>query len=148
MTYLATELRRISAFVGAMFRERKLESVETMLALQEVVFGLWLLAPWSSFGSIAGVYDSLAMMPEGVWGSVFALQGAIHLRAIDRRDLCWRRRFTSGLVLLWAMMLMGFLSTAPASTATPMYFLPVMGGLWCYHAHTLIAGDRRRVPRD
>jgi hypothetical protein len=144
MTYLATELRRISAFIGAMFRERKLESVETLLALQEVIFGLWLLAPWSSFGSISGVYDSLALVPEGVWGAVFALQGAVHLRAIDRRDLAWRRRFTSGLVLLWGMVLMGFLSTAPASTATPMYFLPVMGGWWCYHAHTLIAGDRRR----
>jgi hypothetical protein len=148
MSYLATELRRIGLFLGAMFRERKLEAVETLLAVQALILGMWLLAPWSSFGAITGVYDALALVPEGVWGGVFALHGALHLRAIDRGDLDWRRRFTSGIVLLWSMMLMGFLSTAPASTVTPMHLLPVLGGMWCYHAHSLIAGDRRKVPRD
>lgn len=148
MKYLAREIRRIAAFFGAMFRERKLESVEKLLAVQAVIFGGWLLMPWSSFESIVGIYDSLALVPESVWGAVFAVQGAFHLRAIDRRDLRWRQRFTTGLVLTWMMMLSGFLATAPASTATPMYFLPILGGLWCHNAQTLLAGDRRKVPRE
>lgn len=125
-------------FARTMWRDRRIFRVELYLALQSVMLGVWLIAPWSAFRSIPRVYDTLgALMPEIGWGVLFLFHGASYMLALDRNSMAWRQRLAIVHVFLWSVVCMAFLTTAPLSTAVPMYLVPVLGGLWAYHAHTL-----------
>lgn len=137
-SYLVTEVLRFTTFMRNVWHDRRSFLLEVYLAVQAVVFGLWLLMPWSTFSTVSHAYRVLdAMLPEWVWGSLFAVQGFTHLWALDRGRFRWRRGMVLVMLFLWLTVAMAFLMTVPLSTATPMYLLPILGSLWAYHAHTL-----------
>jgi hypothetical protein len=141
MKLIRQELRRAWRFVCLMMQERRSFAVEAYLGTQSLFFGAWLLMPWSTFaahGSVADAYRILmALAPERLWGAAFMVQGAAQLFVLDRGGKQWRAHLTASHVLLWLTLAMAFMMTVPLSTATPMYLLPVLGGLWAHHAQTL-----------
>lgn len=133
MSFLPGWLDRM---IGRARIDRRSYMVELYLAIQALVFGLWLLAPWPSFRSIPRVYDTLGLIPESVWGLAFSVEGLVHLWALGTRNMAARRGLTRILTWLWLMVLFGVLATVPTSTATPMYLVPALAALWASGVHT------------
>lgn len=136
MGYVMRSLLRLPELVRELTHERRSFVIEAYLSLQAVMFGLWLLAPWDTFAALPVAYDALMLLPEWVWGMLFTIHGVLHLTALDRGDMRMRRRGTSVTILLWGTVLCGFVSAAALSTATPMYAMPVLAGIWAHNVHT------------
>lgn len=128
---------RIPRFLWRVFRhEQRTFGVEVYLALQALVFGAWLLAPWDTFQQVPDIYSTLGLVPEWIWGCLFFGHGVLHLAALEMGSMRLRHRGTSVLVFLWMIVLISFLTTAPLSSATPMYAFPALAGLWASIAQT------------
>lgn len=117
--------------VGALLT-RQTWTLELFLAIQSLTWGLWLLGPWSAFGQVPAAFTVLGLVPEPIWGGLFAAHGLAHLIALWKGDphLCRRAAIvTAG---LWSVVLGSFLVTVPLSTAVPIYGVNVLGASWVY----------------
>ncbi len=111
---------------------RQTWTLELFLAVQSLVWGAWLLMPWDSFGVIPGAYTVLAVVPEWLWGLLFAGHGIAHLLAIYLQDVTLCRRASLALAGLWLVVVVSLLLTIPLSTAIPIYSASVLGAAWVY----------------
>lgn len=120
-----------SWIVGVLLR-RQTWALELFLAVQAVVWGVWLLAPWRSFDVLPGAYTVLGLVPEYVWGTLFLGHGIAHVTALWRQDPHLCRRAALALAGLWSIVLVSLLLTIPLATSTPIYGLNVLGCVAVY----------------
>lgn len=111
---------------------RQTWALELYLAVQSLTWGVWLLAPWSAFGQVPDAFTVLGLIPEEVWGVIFASHGGVHLYVIWMRDVGLCRRAVLALAALWLVVLVSLLLTIPLATSTPIYASSVLACLWVY----------------
>lgn len=130
-----TELERV--FVRKM-TETPTWPLEVYLASQALLLGLWLLAPWSTFSALPGAYGRLgAMLPEPAWGAILFGHGVAHfgvlLNALVNRQVDPCRWAALGLILIWGVVLGGFVASNPFTAATPIFGLSIVAAAWVYY---------------
>lgn len=123
---------RLRARVVGVLLTRQTWTLELFLAVQSLVWGGWLLGPWSSFGVIPDAFTVLGLVPEAVWGALFFVHGLAHVWALARRDPQLCMRAVLALAALWLTVLVSLLLTIPLATSTPIYATSVLGCVWVF----------------
>lgn len=123
--------RLASSWWGAILRDMDTEPIELAGGITKLTVGLWLLAPWHTFGGNPALYGQLGALPEWGWGLVLIAFGAHHLAALRHGSLSWRR-YASGLgfVVWWSWGLLFLLGQATV-LVIPMLWLAALGQAWC-----------------
>lgn len=108
------------------------EPCEFIVGLRAVCWGLWLLLPMDTFGSLAPAYRTLAQLaPETVWGAWMFGLGVAVCWGITFGSLRLRRRLQFVHFLSWALISGAFLVANPAAAATQHLVTAVVCG-WVY----------------
>lgn len=125
-------MTRLLHWLAHALRNRQTWALEYFLAYQSLVWGLWLLLPFSSFGQIPDAFTVLGLIPEWAWGALFAGHGIAYLVVLPRGrpDLCRRAALILG--WLWLTVLVSLLLTIPLATSTPVYGLYVVACAWVF----------------
>lgn len=106
--------------------------LETYLAAQAIVWGLWLLSPWESFDVAPDVYSLLGRIPESLWGAIFLAHGLVHLFVLWTKRPVWCRRAALAASGLWAVVVVSLLVTAPVAPTIPIYALSMIAAALVY----------------
>lgn len=117
-----------------------------VLGAWNVIWGTWLIIPWSDAfnNSIYGAMVFLA--PESVWGALLIAAGSGQIFHAFRRKIGWAATLTSMLsCFLWGFIFAAFLISAPYSTAIPVYSQVVVWNAWLLYR---VNGERRYGPTD
>lgn len=125
-------MTRLTAWLTFALRRHQTWALEYFLAYQSLVWGLWLLLPFSSFGVVPNAFTVLGLIPEPAWGLIFAGHGCAYLAALwrGRIDLCQRGALVT--VWLWSTVLVSLLLTIPLATSTPVYGSYMLAGAFVY----------------
>lgn len=124
-----------------MLLHRQTWALEAFLAAQSLVWGLWLLMPWSAFDVVPEAYTVLGLVPETIWGVLFAGHGTVHLWALWRAYPTLCRDAARWLAVLWSAVLVSLLLTIPLAVSTPVYGASLLACLWVYARLDLRFGD-------
>jgi len=125
-------MNRLTGWLVGALLNRQTWTLELFLAVQSLVWGLWLLGPWDSFAAVPGAFTVLGLVPEPVWGAVFTAHGAVHLYAVLREEPLLCRRMVLTLACLWSFVFVSLLLTIPLATSTPIYGASVLGCAWVF----------------
>lgn len=136
-------MSRIASWLTGALLNRQTWTLELFLAVQALCWGAWLLMPWSSFDVVPGAFTVLGLVPEPVWGVLFAGHGVAHLVALWKRNPALCRRAALMLAALWLAVLVSLLLTIPLATSTPIYGMSVLGCFWIYVRLDVLYGARR-----
>jgi hypothetical protein len=138
-------MTRLTCWLVGMLRNRQTWALEYFLAYQSLVWGLWLLLPFGSFDAVPNAFTVLGLIPEPVWGVLFAAHGAVYLGVLWRRrvDLCRRAALVTA--WLWLTVLVSLLLTIPLATSTPVYAGYAIACAVVYVRLDWFVGPRRRV---
>lgn len=118
--------------------------VETITAVQSMLFGMWMLLPFETFDS-GGVFNTMAMIaPESAWGVVMAVVGAYQLYAVHSRKIGRRIWITRIMLPIWIIVDLSFFLSRIASSATITYFVFVLCGAWSLISLAFRQGHRGR----
>ena len=116
--------------------------LEYYLAQMCFAYGLWLLGPWSVYGSAPAAYTVLSVVPEWLVGVIFTLHGFLYSRALDSKDVARCRDGAAITVLLWLAVGGALMATVPLSAVVVVYGAPVAASVWVYTRLTLIEEAR------
>ena len=125
-------MTRLTSWLTGALLDHSTWMLELFLAVQALVWGRWLLAPWEAFAVLPSAFTILGMIPEPVWGVIFTAHGALHLIALSRGDLRFCRRAVLALAGLWAAVFVSLFITIPSATTSPIYGMNLMGSALVY----------------
>lgn len=125
-------MTRLYGWLVGTLLTRQTWTLELFLAVQSMTWGLWLLGPWDSFAVVPGAFTVLGLIPEPVWGTVFAAHGMVHCYAVLRENVGLCRRSVLTLACLWGFVFVSLLLTIPLATSTPIYGASILGCAWVF----------------
>lgn len=104
--------------------------VETITAVQSMLFGLWLVLPFNTFNS-GNVFDIMNQIaPESVWGILMMVLGIAQLYTVHTKRVVYRIWATRIMLPVWVIIDLSFLLSLTASSASITYFVFVMCSVW------------------
>jgi len=122
---------RIECWLYEMLMLRDTWALEFYLAVQSLFFGTFLAGP-GQVGLAADNMTLLAMLPEWMWGVIFAVHGAAHLKAMYSQRVQWCRLAMLTLAGLWCVILTSFLLSHPFNAAIIVWGAQMLACLWIY----------------
>lgn len=111
--------------------------LELFFALQTFFFGLWLLFPFNSMGTLA--YNTLiSAVEEPLWGWLFFFNGLSHIFALSINGRRWWSPFVRWFSALCSFLIylgfsVGFFLENWMTTAVPVYFSLALGSAICMY---------------
>lgn len=106
--------------IKKLFFQYDWEIVEIQGATFKIVWGIWLMLPFSTFKDLA-VYDALAKVaPESAWGFIVMTLGILHLMAISSGSIFWRRALILIACMFWIFIAMAFSISRIGSALIPL----------------------------
>lgn len=104
--------------------------VESITAVQSMLFGLWLILPFDTFGS-GSVFDIMRQIaPETTWGVLMMILGVAQLYVVHVKKVLYRIWVTRIMLPVWVIIDLSFLLSRTASSASITYFVFVMCSAW------------------
>lgn len=104
--------------------------VESITAVQSMLFGLWLILPFDTFGS-GSVFDIMRQIaPETTWGVLMMILGVAQLYVVHVKKVLYRIWVTRIMLPIWVIIDLSFLLSRTASSASVTYFVFVMCSVW------------------
>lgn len=125
--------------------------VQLSCAAVTLCWGLYLALPFTSWGHSIIYRPLLRIMPEGAWGALFLLAGALHTLAVLAERYHWRRWFSFIGLMQWSVLAALFFMGQPAATATVMYGAAALAHGWVFIRVGLLHGnghEHRRGPAE
>lgn len=101
-----------------------LSPIELYSASVALVWGVWLLGPWATFGSSPAYRAMADIAPEWTWGAVFAAAG---LWQVSRRD---RGPAALLIAVLWSFVSAMFIAANWRGVPTVTYPALVLINVW------------------
>jgi len=104
--------------------------VESITAVQSMLFGLWLILPFDTFssGSVFDIMNQIA--PESIWGVLMMVLGITQLYTVHTKRVFYRIWATRIMLPVWVIIDLSFLLSRTASSASITYFVFVMCSIW------------------
>lgn len=104
--------------------------VESITAVQSMLFGLWLILPFDTFesGSVFDIMHQIA--PEVFWGILMTILGVSQLYVVHLKRVIYRIWVTRIMLPVWLIIDLSFLLSRTASSASITYFVFVMCSVW------------------
>lgn len=104
--------------------------VESITAVQSMLFGLWLVLPFDTFGS-GSVFDVMHQIaPEDWWGILMMALGIAQLLSVHMKHIEYRIWVTRVMLPVWLIIDASFLLSRTASSASITYFVFVLCSIW------------------
>lgn len=104
--------------------------VESITAVQSMLFGLWLILPFDTFDS-GSVFDIMSKIaPEVFWGVLMTILGVSQLYVVHLKRVIYRIWVTRIMLPVWLIIDLSFLLSRTASSASVTYFVFVMCSVW------------------
>ena len=104
--------------------------VESITAVQSMLFGLWLILPFDTFDS-GSVFDIMGQIaPETTWGILMTILGVSQLYVVHLKRAIYRIWVTRIMLPVWLIIDLSFLLSRTASSASVTYFVFVMCSVW------------------
>lgn len=116
---------------GLILSEHDTEPTELWGAFGLILYGAWLMLPFSTFG-MSQVYADLAILPEWSWGLAFSIVGLACLVALRNGHRAWRRFAAIMAFLTWFMLGAVFLHGAPTSAGALVFLTFAASTGWTY----------------
>lgn len=104
--------------------------VESITAVQSMLFGLWLILPFDTFDS-GSVFDIMSQIaPEVFWGILMTILGVSQLYVVHLKRVIYRIWVTRIMLPVWLIIDLSFLLSRTASSASVTYFVFVVCSVW------------------
>lgn len=94
---------------------------ELLFSLIAIIWGLWLLLPFNSFGSSPSWSAMLAFASEDTWAIWILIIGLIQFLGVACNYESSRKRSPFVLFLTWLCVAAGLIFTSPITTGIPLY---------------------------
>jgi hypothetical protein len=132
VAWLTTWRDRLSdSWWGRILAEHDTEPAELSGGALKIALGFWLLLPWQTFTS-SPTFESLAVVPEWIWGGVLVCVGVMHLAALRDGYRVWRRGACLVGFLVWFSMACTFVIANPPAMGWLLFMLSALQQGWCY----------------
>lgn len=106
------------------------DPLEVVTAIQSILWGIWLLLPYDTFGS-SRVYSVMATVaPEIWWGTFFLFIGMFQLILVHLRKRNSRRLLALAMLFSWTFADIGFWLSGSSSAAAITYLTFVIAAAW------------------
>ena len=112
--------------------EKDFEFTELFNGAIAFSWGLWLVAPWSTFDSSPTFIEMQKLAPEWIWGIIVFLFGTIQLISLILNWWQCRRKSTLIMSLTWVYISYLFITANSSSTTTIIYPFLASSQVWAY----------------
>ena len=104
--------------------------LETVVAVQSLLWGGWLLIPQSTFATSPAYAILAKVASEGVWGACVMVVGMAQFVAVHVNIHKWRKYVSYVSLSLWLFVDVAFWLSQSWSTASATYLVFVLMGMW------------------
>lgn len=112
--------------------EKDFEFTELFNGAIAFSWGLWLIAPWSTFESSPAFIEMQKLAPEWIWGIIVSLFGGIQLTSLILNWWQCRRKSTLIMFISWVYISYLFITSNILSTTTIIYPFLAFSQVWAY----------------
>ena len=135
--HLIARLRRLleQRFIARMrmlLVKKDVELVEIVTGGIGASWGLWLLMPWTTFGSSPSFRAMASTAPEWLWGIVILIAGGLQLAGLGRDHFKMRRAGALAMAAVWVFVSTMIGIASPTSTGVIVYPWLAMASFWSY----------------